>query len=112
MGRMKYQYMPPEKPVLLARCPKTYEALWCEEGPKIRTATITITPPSIHQAEIRFRSATSGEEKTLIRPCRRRMSANRTKVLCRPVDVLVVVKLRMKCSPYRPSTEFRKAAAP
>src|SRR5580700_2361395 len=104
--------MPPEKPVLLARCPNTHEKLWCEEGPKIRTATITMTPPSIHQAEIRFRSATSGEEKTLIRLCAMRIRANRMNVLCRTVDAFVVVKLRMKCRPYRPSTELRNAAAP
>ncbi|MFZ0380205.1 MAG: hypothetical protein WCD11_03720 [Solirubrobacteraceae bacterium] len=66
-GRTKNQYMLPEKPVLLARCPNTHEKLWCEEGPKIRTVTITTTPPSIHQAETRFRSATKGEENTLIR---------------------------------------------
>ena len=48
--------MLPEKPLLLIRWVNTNEALWCEDGPKISTATITTTPPSIHQAETRFSS--------------------------------------------------------
>ena len=80
--------MCPEKPVLLMRCANTQEKLWCDEGPKIRTPTITITPPSIHQAEIRFSSETRCEEKTLIRLWTARMRKNRMNVLCRIVEVL------------------------
>jgi hypothetical protein len=43
-----------EKPVLLKHCPNTQEKLWCDDGPKIRTPTITTTPPRIHHAEIRL----------------------------------------------------------
>ena len=88
--------MCPEKPVLLKRCPNTQEKSWCDVGPKIRTPTITITPLSIHQAEIRFSSATRCEEKTLIRLWAARMRKKRTNVWCRIDELLAVAKLRMK----------------
>jgi len=68
-------------------------------GPKISMPTIAITPPSIHQAEIRFSSDTRCEEKTLMTLWRARMTTNRMNVLCRIVEGLVVVQLMMKWNP-------------
>jgi hypothetical protein len=73
---------------------------------------ITATPPSIHQAEIRFSSETMCEEKTLIKLWRARMMKKRMNVLCRIVEAFVVVKLRMKWRLYRASTELRNDAHP
>src|ERR1700722_18878277 len=102
--------MCPEKPVLLKRCPNTQEKLWCDDGPKIRTPTITITPPSIHHAEIRFSSATRCEENTLIRLWAARMRKKRTNVWWRIAESLAVAKSTMKWRLYSASTEFRNDA--
>jgi hypothetical protein len=99
IGRMKNQYIPPAKPLLLIRCPNTNEKLWWCDGPTIRITTIATTPPVIHHTETRFSNATSGEEKTLIRPCRTMITTNSANVWWRIDDRLVVPKLRMKFRP-------------
>jgi len=63
-----------------------------------------------HQTEMRLNSETSGEEKTLKIPWRKRITANSAKTWSRLDWTLVVAKLKMKWSPYRPSRALRNVA--